>query len=658
MMKPLFLLLTAALPVFACGPFFPSSYLSDYNDRFEADLNPAGELELIALEYGLIDKEPFPEGAYTTLQAEELDFMKQAELFGRQNLLTEYMVYAQAVRAAETNVPPPDVPEHLQEFTLYLEGTAEFRADEDVAFPQAWRKLLGLDISNRQFRTEWVYYMLGNLAGVQSEPKRATTCYTACRNAAREMPAHHSIGLAHASYKRDYLCQTNLAERIERGLAATGYYHRSGDSARLNHCMNHLRLDVIQASLEELSNPSMAVLETMALFNIGKTGFIRTLENHPALKITPRLAWFMYKNGEPEKASAYLEHCPGNDILANWLRYRLAQRSGRTDEAIRKLQQWLKGLEQSRRIIYHFDYTGTVSPASALHGSLGTLYADRGQMLDALESFVAAGAYPDAALIAERYVETADLQRYVDSFRGTASQESARQIEPWLQTETARRSIELRLSYLLARRLFREGRPEDALPYYPTEIGYMLQTYLHALKESRSFWNNWNTRAAHLYHAARIMRWKGMELCGTELYPDYTIVEGFFSTIGIEHESAVAPENLRPLYDETAPIPNRRFHYRQTAADHAGDAAALAWNRHQKAMILWSAGVWLKDRYPEEADRFYKKLARLHFQPLGKKADTLRWFPAGSGAMHAVHNSESYIPPRQLSAAARQYPDD
>ncbi|MDZ8117905.1 hypothetical protein [Pontiella agarivorans] len=655
MIKRLYLLLMAAVPVFACGPYFPSSYLSDYNDRFEADLNPAVELELIALEYHLIDEAPFPDGTYTTLQAEKLDFTKKAEQLGGQEWLTDYMAYAKSVRAAETNVPAPAVPNHLQEFTLYLEGTAEFRADEKVTFPQAWRELLALDVSNRLYRTEWVYYMRGNLAGAHGMPEQAGKSYAACRTAAREIPARHSLGLAHASYKRDYLCQTNLAMRIERGLAATGYYHRTGDFARRDHCMNHLRLDVTQASQEGLSTPSAAVLETMALFNIGKTDFIRTLEQHPDLKITPRLAWFMYKNGEPRKAAAYLEHCPADDILANWLRYRLAQRSGRTDEAIEKLRQWLNGLQHSRRIIYRFDYTGTVSPASALHGSLGTLYADRGQMLDALESFVAAGAYPDAALIAERYVETDDLQRYVDAFQSRTSKGPANRVDDWPQTETPRNSIELRLSYLLARRLFREGRPQEALPYYPTEIGYILQTYLHALKESRSFWNSWNTRAAHLYHAARIMRWKGMELCGTELYPDYTIVEGFFPSIGIEHESAVAPENMRPLYDKTAPIPNQRFHYRQIAAEQAGDAAVLAWNRHQKAMMLWSAGTWIKDRHPDAADVYYKKLARLHFQSLAKTADAIRWFPEGSDAMQQIHHSEQYIRPRKLSDAAKAY---
>jgi hypothetical protein len=47
------------------------------------------------------------------------------------------------------------------------------------------------------------------------------------------------------------------------------------------------------------------------------------------------------------------------------------------------------------------------------------------------------------------------------------------------------------------------------------------------------------------------------------------------------------------------------------------------------AKVLWTAGTWLKERAPQDADRFYKALVRRCGRtPLGQEADRLRWFPA------------------------------
>jgi len=51
-------------------------------------------------------------------------------------------------------------------------------------------------------------------------------------------------------------------------------------------------------------------------------------------------------------------------------------------------------------------------------------------------------------------------------------------------------------------------------------------------------------------------------------------------------------------------------------------------NSADTARVLWTAGGWLKDRDPKEADRFYKALVnRCRKTDLGREADGLRWFP-------------------------------
>ncbi|WP_372847134.1 hypothetical protein [Pontiella sp.] len=656
-MKPLLaILLFIAADVFACGPWFPSSYLSDLDSHFIENINVSKELELIAIEYGLIENDAHPKGWSTTIEAERADFSEKATRMGGVDLTGDYQTFAKAVRAGDTNAIAPSVPEHLGEFVLYLEGMREFMADANVVRPQAWDALLALDVSNRLYRTPWVHYMLGNLAGSHGHLDDASKHYEACRATAHAMQTDRALGLAHASFKRDYLCQTNLTRRIERGIAAVGYYNLAWDRDREKFCMEHLQLDFRQAAKDGLENPGMAVLEAMALFNVGKQSFIRELAAIPELKITPRLAWFMYKNGETEKAEAYLEHCAADDILANWLRYRIAQRAGRTDAAIAHLRKWLHRLTQSDRLVYQLGYRAEVSPKSAVHGSMGTLLASQGQMMDALDSFVRAGAYLDAALIAERYVETDELKRYVDALECRVPYHRLAEFdEERVRTETWTGVVELRLSWLLARRLFREGRAEDARPYYPPEIADLLNHFLAAKKTAANIWANRETRAANLYHAARIMRWKGMELCGTELYPDQTVVSGNFPWSGVSNESAIGPTENPPIYAATAPIPNVRFHYRNIAAELAGEAARLSWNPHRKAMMRWSAGMWIMNRHPVEADVHYKKLAKIRFQPLAKAADQKRWFPESTPLMDYVHRSEDYIEPKLIAKAAREY---
>ena len=52
----------------------------------------------------------------------------------------------------------------------------------------------------------------------------------------------------------------------------------------------------------------------------------------------------------------------------------------------------------------------------------------------------------------------------------------------------------------------------------------------------------------------------------------------------------------------------------------------------QTAVVLATAGSWLKNRDPDSADRFYKALVRRNPSvPLAHEADLRRWFPAVTG---------------------------
>ena len=110
-----------------------------------------------------------------------------------------------------------------------------------------------------------------------------------------------------------------------------------------------------------------------------------------------------------------------------------------------------------------------------------------------------------------------------------------------------------------------------------------------------------------------------MELTGTEVEPDWTLVDGDYEvetwTFG-SRDARRENRVLRATPDETARVkrnrvrPWKRFHYRYRAADLAWEAASLLPSGDEKAGMLATAGSWIEHDDPQAADRFYKQLVR------------------------------------------------
>jgi len=280
----------------------------------------------------------------------------------------------------------------------------------------------------------------------------------------------------------------------------------------------------------------------------------------------------------------------------------------------------------------------------------------QGQMLEAITCFIKAGANQDACLLAERYLDTATLQDYIDSFELIPNEPQSSGYYSYYYTRDKRSPEGCRQSliYLLARRLFRENRTEESLPYYYPSMKKLAQSYMQAIAKADDKSLGKDIRAAHLFHAARIMRWKGMELCGTELNPDYTIVNGRYEYYGMDEKINTLPE-LAAVYKNTAPEPNVRFHYRPIAIDLAKQAVKLTQNRHQRATILWCLGNWLKHKAPKAADVYYKQLAYIRFSALAKATYNARWFAPVTPNLESVFTSLDYIEPAQLIKTSQDY---
>ena len=169
-----------------------------------------------------------------------------------------------------------------------------------------------------------------------------------------------------------------------------------------------------------------------------------------------------------------------------------------------------------------------------------------------------------------------------------------------------------------------------------------------------------DTRAIALYNAAKILRFHGMELSGTQLAPDnfpgyYGIRKQNFNSCASDKskkekcsynpalsEWTLCKEHFNALHDtdvnvfpgwnapenhSTVPLA-QRFHYRSKAAQLAYKAAQIAEDDDLRAVICCFGGNCLRIVSPHEADDFYKMLVNeCKGSSLSKLADRERWFP-------------------------------
>lgn len=95
----------------------------------------------------------------------------------------------------------------------------------------------------------------------------------------------------------------------------------------------------------------------------------------------------------------------------------------------------------------------------------------------------------------------------------------------------------------------------------------------------------------------------------------------------IERYPASADEQRRVAAHPVEP--EKRHHYRYVAADYGWRAASLMPDgADETALVLATAGSWIKYLDPVAADRFYKALVRrCRNTDLSRRADQRRWFP-------------------------------
>jgi tetratricopeptide (TPR) repeat protein len=668
----------SAAPSQACGPFFPNRLLQGGDEtvlwapvgdfaREIARLTPPGDPHCPAVVpadhdwYGVAAARQTAtadaDELRAVLAAGGLSSERQAALVSAHAAVRDVLRAHAEARTRERWVPPPPPPPPLDavripdelpaEFELYLRGAVAYHAGRLDEARAAWRAVLDLPPDQRRHRTTWAAYMLGRALHVD-EPDAAVGWYRRVRDEARAGFTDR-IGLAAASL--GWEAQVELrGGALERAVAlyleqaATGDPGAvpslrtvvcnvlSGDAALLNRAARDENLRrVVTAHLLAVSGRSSDETEPSS----AATRWLAAIESADVVDVTgaDRLAWLAYQAGAYDAAERWLRRAPDNSAMAHWIRAKLLLRAGRVEHAMAELAAAARGFppDEEWRGLHEVapDYpSGVLAPRDRTLGELGVLRLARGQYIESLDTLLRAGYWMDAAYVAERVLSVDELRSYVDRSWPVDSVSA-------VADDGDATGPQLR--HVLARRLARAARWDEARPYFAPGLHRYLDEYVTALRRGRDATQPEDERAAALLRAARLCRDQGLALLGTELDPDWSVEDGDFelpSTAAYRDEPAAgrltdATANERTRLQLHALRPARRWHYRYIAADLAWDAAELMPDEDEAtARVLCEAGGWLKARDPGAAEPFYRALVRrCGTTDIGREAARLRWFP-------------------------------
>jgi hypothetical protein len=312
-----------------------------------------------------------------------------------------------------------------------------------------------------------------------------------------------------------------------------------------------------------------------------------------------RLAALAYRAGRFDLAGRMA--ATSDSALALWVRAKLDVRAGDLTAARRNYAAAIAtaagNLQDDKPVLL------TVEDA--------TLAQAQGNYVEALRLFKGVpGYWHDSAFIAERVLTTDELKVLVDGEFSARSKDC---------TPGAKETV-YDLHDVLARRLARESRLAEAIPYYCSDkIRAQAQRYLNLLNQKE----DGMPRARTLYRAAMLARDSGMEIMGTELSPDFTIQNGNYDT-GREQflaaDKAFVSDDERQRAQASAPDPDFRYHYRFVAARHAMQAADLLPPKSQAfAAALCNAAAWSQS-VPEG-----RKQSRDIYQRYVRKGAPMPW---------------------------------
>jgi hypothetical protein len=554
--------------------------------------------------------------------------------------------------AAAAVAPAPAPAEFASEFADYHRGAAAYHSHDTDAAEKIWKALLARPAAERKYRTTWANYMLGKMALDAKQPDDARGYFRKVREEAKA-GAVDSLGLAAASIGWEAYLELDAkhfpaAARLYLQQLATG------DPT----AVNSLRAVLDQFTKEEqdpakwMSDPIMQRLATAAsLCGIGSFDEPSTEPGNPTpqdkwLKLLEKVdakqvkdadcvAWLEYQKGDYKAAERWLKVADANSPYSLWLKAKLALRDGKVEAAMQLLSRAVPKLPQDSALESR-DMEFETLPGDISKGDLAALLVGRADFLAAVRLFVQVRNCDDAVYLAEGVLTLPELKKYVDELPVVKKPEEGR--EDYDQPEDLRRLF----SDVVARRLVRAGKYDEARPYLDEEDQKILDEYVGLLKVGNDAKSPKPKRAEALWAAAQLMSEKGGALYDFDLP---AAMAGRLAGRKVEEREVpfvpsriVFGEPIKFLPPVTETEKKRlkanvapglhRYNSGYVAADLGWRAAQLMPdNEEETAVVLNTSGSWLKKGDDKAADRFYQALERrCPKTEIGKEAIKRHWF--------------------------------
>ncbi|MFT5583278.1 MAG: hypothetical protein ACI9VR_000856 [Cognaticolwellia sp.] len=611
------LLLLISLPAQACGPYYDYTQLSWQGQHMLQAPTTSFKLEMQRL---AVETQAPPLATPKRVRTADAD---RADLT---QLLKDPVLVEAALQAREKQTPlPPELP---QEFQLYQAGAIASAQVKLDAAQTAWRAVLDLPLEQRQYRGSWAAYMLGNTT---DDPAQAAAWYQQTRSEIAQ-GGQDSAGLYVASLRQESWVQSR-AEQPVLALSLCLQYRSSGASVFCQD-LRPLAEDVLRQDDLSLATQDPLVAQAIAalLTNPGSSVWYRldleeqtrrwlaASENHQDLAAADRLAWAAYRSGDMEAAKAWLERSPETP-MSHWIQAKLHLQAGELTLAEASLAQGgtlLPQAAQSGRPLFstHCEHDNH-DPARAIHVELGVVRVALGDYAGALQAFLEAGDWMDGAWVAERLLTTDELRAQVDlHWPKDTGQPAVERLLDGGPLPAAQIASSMR--HLLARRLAREGRWDQAIEYFPEELQLAASDVGESIDKADDKWRRDDVRGTHLWNAAYEMKQQGWALLATEMEPDFRVLEGLYQgadTLNMRLDPippaplfATQPAELAKLAT-TRPPNEQRYHFVWTAAELAEQAVGLMDDGNPDLpQALCTSGLWQKTRDPVYSARAFHDL--------------------------------------------------
>jgi len=629
---------TAAL---ACGPFFPWQLLNNRGATLKETPANSFAFEAAHLESPPTDRLKAVEGAPSTDSEEATEVpAEQLDAIGTMR---------SSKSGDEAFAKGAVLPAVLR---LYTAGAVDFKRGQFAPACARFQAVLELPDTEKRARATWAAYMLGRSYAAEGDTEKATQAFKLTRALAIQ-GAPDPLGLAVASYGEEARVYLRQAQSYLNGCevpaqASPQYAHDIANAVALYAqqtadgstsgvlSLRFIARDLlcadskIRASISEPLVQRLLVAYVLANFNDSPAWRSSWIVSEPYHLPPPAPEFFRLANAIQANG---LDHPAGADRLAALTyrlgRYDLAQKLA--EKATGPLAAWIKAklalqkgdltaaaafyAEASRA----FPPAGVRSPTldesneALLPGENGVLTLARGEYVEALAQLypMAVTYWGDVAYIAERVLTVDELRHFVDAGLAVATPTPSPPGRPRLiglpepvppgavppVTNWLAPNPSSNLRDLLARRLVREGRYDEAIRYFGPQstIGERVKEYARALHDATHSW--WAAdRAQSWCEAALLAREFGMEMMGYEGPPDYFATGGEFDGgLGqAELGQEFVTQGERARFEASAAEPDFRFHYRYIAVQEASRAADLLPPRSQAfAAVLCQATGWM-----------------------------------------------------------------